>query len=54
MQKEQPVKTTDLENKTPFSDFEVTLSTSQTNNQEKSAKGRFLLWGDILSNDCPA
>jgi len=54
MQKEQTVKTTDLDRKTPFSDFEVTLSPSKTSNVKKASTGRFLFWGAVPSNDCPA
>ena len=54
MQKDQQVKTTEMDRVTPFSDFEVTLSAPQSTNAKKVSKGRFLFWGTVTSKDCPA
>jgi hypothetical protein len=42
------------ENQIPFSDFEVSVSSTLVGEQKKVTKGRFLFWGDVKSSDCPA
>lgn len=39
---------------TPFSDFEITKSSTLIGEKKTVTKGRFLFWGDVKSNDCPA
>lgn len=44
----------DGKQKAPFSEFEVTNRIKQLGREDTVTKGRFLFWGDVKSNDCPA
>ena len=37
---------------TPFSDFEITISSTLAGEKKDISKGRFLFWGDVKANDC--
>jgi len=39
---------------TLYSDFEVSVKTPIIGEKKLVSKGRFLYWGDVKSNDCPA
>ncbi|SCA56427.1 hypothetical protein MTBPR1_20275 [Candidatus Terasakiella magnetica] len=39
----------------PYSDFEVALIDNPRSKERKEiSKGRFMIWGEVKSNDCPA
>ncbi len=38
----------------PYSDFELIQVKTSSDNKKTVTKGRFLYWGDVKSNDCPA
>ncbi|WP_167730617.1 hypothetical protein [Terasakiella sp. SH-1] len=39
----------------PYSDFEVSISENPfTKEKREISRGRFLIWGDVKTNDCPA
>ena len=48
----KPVGKKDLNS--PYSDFEISYSSAMVGDKKKVSKGRFLYWGKVKSNDCPA
>jgi len=54
MKKDSKVQTSSADRKTPFYDFEITINTLRKDDHKKASKGRFLFWGDVPANDCPA
>ncbi|MDV7339908.1 hypothetical protein RYZ26_09905 [Terasakiella sp. A23] len=54
MHKETEMKKSDLERKTPFYDFEITINAMRKDEKKQASKGRFLFWGDVPASDCPA
>lgn len=38
----------------PFSDFEITKTTTLIGEEKSVSKGRFLFWGNVKSDNCPA
>ena len=38
----------------PFSDFEITKSSTLVGEEKSVSKGRFIFWGDVKSENCPA
>lgn len=51
-QNKRPFQTKD--SPTPYSDFEISVSSTLVGEKKKISKGRFVFWGDVRSADLPA